>query len=307
MSLKGLIFFIKSSSWLHKEPLKNQTQYLTALSRCFLKSGKLGVETVSLGKLLQCLTTLLVDNFLLISWMLAVKREVEKMLNLSPRERNNPMFQKWMRNIWLSWVLQASLSRFVLLSVQIWPTSIVTSTTAISPQDFPEPLCWSTALLEVLVSTCGIGFPLSLPLDTDPLTPRHPLSTTIYTTYIEIWPLVTPCLFWWWGLAVYCHYNYHEGFTPAEEDSWEIIGRWKDKCVRKKQTTTPSCSQTLWTYSTLSQIPFTDLQLPRWQTLESFAQGHPSLHCLYSTLITKVQAGLGWGMGELSKTLMNCS
>ena len=139
MSLKGIIRFTKSGS-IKNHP-KNQILCLTALSRCFLNSGKLGVVTVSLGRLFQCLTTLLVDNLFLISCMLAVKCGVEEMLlNSSPGERNNPVFlDGWgwgtldsAECCWLS-----SPDSF-FFSVQIWPISIqVTSMTAISPLKTP--------------------------------------------------------------------------------------------------------------------------------------------------------------------------
>ena len=42
-----------STSWLHKGPLKNQTNCLRALCKCFFTPGRIGFMTTSLGSLFR--------------------------------------------------------------------------------------------------------------------------------------------------------------------------------------------------------------------------------------------------------------
>lgn len=62
LSQKGPTRIIKSSSWLHPGPPNNKTICLRALIKYFLS----GAMTSSLGSLLKCPTTLLMNNLFLI-------------------------------------------------------------------------------------------------------------------------------------------------------------------------------------------------------------------------------------------------
>lgn len=188
------------------------------------------------------------------------------------------------KNIWLSWTLLASLQMCCFPCLDLAHQYSV-KFHAISPLKSPgEPLCWFTALLEEFWGSLQCWPPICLSSqlirklwDTPHWSPHLktssvliPLLTVVCTAYLEIWPIITPCLFWRWGL----------GNILSQPLSWKIptckrgkLGNHGQRGARKQQIAATFLSETFCTNSTLSQILFTDLQQPRWQTLESLPKG----------------------------------